>query len=102
MTAPHLRIPLDGELTIFPAAATHQCLLAAITDGKEIEVDLSQVGEIDTAGLQLMVAAKHEALAHGKVLRFTGHSPTVRDLLDLANLAGFFGDPVIIHKGEKA
>lgn len=100
MPASQVRIPIEGELTIFTAQENHQRLLEALRQASDIEVDLSQVAEIDGAGLQLMVSAKHAAVAAGKTLRFTGHSPAVLDLIDLANLAGFFGDPMIIQNAE--
>ncbi len=31
-----------------------------------------------------------------RVLRITGHSPVVVELLDLSGLSGFFGDPLLI------
>ncbi|MCK9282944.1 MAG: STAS domain-containing protein [Rhodocyclaceae bacterium] len=92
-----LRISLLGELTIFTAAAIREQLLAGIAGAEEIEVDLSQVTEIDTAGVQLMVAAKREAGLQRKVLSLTGHTPEVLDTLDLCELSAYFGDPVLIH-----
>lgn len=95
--APSLAI--NGEFTIFTATACMTRLLEAIrqSGGADIEVDLSDVTEIDTAGLQLMVLAKREAAALGRTLRFVGHSTAVLDLIDLTGLAGFFGDPVLIR-----
>ena len=91
------RIGIEGELTIFAAAELRQRLLDAIGANTEVEVDLSQVSEIDSAGIQLMVAAKREAAARNKLLRFTNHSPAVFDIIELYDLSGHFGDPVLIH-----
>ena len=91
------RFNIDGELSIFSAAALQQRLLDAISTGKEIEVDLSQVSEMDTAGIQLMVAAKREAADQKKLLRFAGHSQAVLDLIELFDLSEYFGDPLSIH-----
>ena len=93
------RIGIEGELSIFAAAALRQRLLDAIVTDKEVEVDLSQVSEIDSAGIQLMVAAKREAAARNKPLRFIGHSQAVFDIIELYDLSGHFGDPVLIHSG---
>lgn len=92
-------LSIAGELTIFTAAANKTRLIEAICDGSdaELEVDLADVTEIDTAGLQLMVLAKREAAALGRTLRFSGHSTAVLDIIDLTGLAGFFGDPVLIR-----
>ncbi len=90
------RIVIEGELTIYTALELKDKLLAGLAATEELELDLSGVGEFDAAGLQLLVMIKQEAAALGKVLRFTGHSQVVLDLLDLSGLAGFFGDPLLI------
>lgn len=92
----HCRCTIDGEMTIYRAAELKSLLMEKIAHHQEIEVDLSGVSEIDTAGLQLLVLAKREAASQRKQLRFDRHSRAVMDILDLADLAGFFGDPVVI------
>ena len=91
------RIEIKGELSIFTAAVLRQQLLDALDGKTDDEVDLSAVSEIDSAGMQLMVAAKREAGVRNKLLRFTGHSPAVFDILELCNLAGHLGDPLLIQ-----
>lgn len=95
-TASH-RVAIDGDFTIVNACAIREQLLAALDQADETEVDLSQVAEIDSAGLQLMIAAKRHATQLGKSLRFTDHSPAALDALDLTNLSAHFGDPVLIQ-----
>ena len=92
-------LSIAGEFTIFTAAMLKQDLLEAIsqTAAAEIDIDLSEVSEIDSAGLQLMVMAKREAAACGKNVRFVRHSDPVLDLIDLCDLSGFFGDPMLIR-----
>ena len=92
-----VRIEINGELGIFTAAALREQLLDALSSGKEVEVDLSQVTEIDSAGVQLLVAAQREAVLLDKSLRFSSHSQAVFDILELCNLTGHLGDPVLIH-----
>ena len=90
------RIDIKGELSIFTAAALRQQLLDALDTGADVEVDLSEVAEVDSAGMQLMVAAKREAALRNKSLRFCGHSPAVFEIVELCNLAGHLGDPLLI------
>lgn len=92
-------LAIAGELTIFTAADVKQRLLDAVaeTAAVDIDIDLADVTEIDTAGLQLMVMAKREGASLGKNVHFTGHSGPVVDLIELCDLAGFFGDPVLIR-----
>ncbi len=90
------RIIIEDELTIYTALALKEKLLSGIEANETLELELSGVSEFDAAGLQLLVMIKQEATALGKVLKITGHSPVVMDLLDLSGLAGFFGDPLLI------
>jgi anti-sigma B factor antagonist len=89
-------LPISGEMTIYRAMELKELLLEGIAQHAEIEIDLSGVSEIDASGLQLMVMAKREAEQQAKPLRFTGHSQPVLELLDLADMVGYFGDPVVI------
>lgn len=91
------RLEIKGELNIFTAAELRLQLLEALATGTELEVDLSQVSEIDSAGLQLLIAAKRDAAARQQTLRFTDHSPAVFEMLELCKLTSHLGDPVLIH-----
>ncbi|MFA5626676.1 MAG: STAS domain-containing protein [Thiohalomonadaceae bacterium] len=92
---------LEGEMTIFTAADIRERLFAPLPRCQQIDVDLSQVSELDSAGLQLMVLAKREATILGKEIRFVGHSPAVLDVLELCGLTGYFGDPVVMARGDQ-
>ena len=89
------RIAVEGELSIFKVADLRQRLLDALDEVSEIEVDLSRVSEIDSAGIQLLVAAKREAATRSKLLHFTGYRPSVSDIIKLCNLSGHFGEPAM-------
>lgn len=90
------RLGVDAELTIYTAAALKQALLDPLGKADEVEVDLSHVTECDTAGFQLLLLLKREAEDDGKRVSFSGHSPAVLKVLDLYNMVGFFGDPLVI------
>jgi anti-sigma B factor antagonist len=94
------RVTLHEDLTIYHAAEHKQQLLDALAGDGAVEVDLSQVGEIDTAGLQLLILGKREALRRGGDFRIVAHSPEIRRTIDFCNLTGFFGDPVVITARE--
>ncbi len=95
----HLR--LEGELTIYTAMDMKQRLLEPLSTCRQVDVDLSQVSELDSAGLQLMILAKREATRLGKDIRFVAHSPSVVDVLELCGMMSYFGDPVVMAKGDK-
>jgi ABC-type transporter Mla MlaB component len=88
-------------MTIYEAAADKRALLGALAEATEMEIDLSSVAEMDTAGLQLLILVKRESLKAGKPLRLTGHSEASLDVLDRYNLAGYFGDPVVISPRKR-
>jgi anti-anti-sigma factor len=93
-------IGIEGEMTIYSAAQTKEKLLSAMAACNEIELNLAHVSEIDAAGLQLLALAKREAADSNKPLHFVAHSKAILDMLDLCNLAGVFGDPVVISHGQ--
>lgn len=99
MAAPH-RLAIAEDLTIYHALDLKQTLCSAIKKHKALELDLSHVGEIDTAGLQLLIYAKREAARANKEISITAHSKAVQECIDFCNLATYFGDPVVITAHE--
>jgi len=98
--ATHLTV--DGDLTIYNAAEIKQHLIAGIRGGAVLELDLSHVAEIDTAGLQLLALAKRESQKLGHALRIVSHSPAVREAIEFLNMVAFFGDPLVIPANERS
>lgn len=92
-----LRISLDGEMTIYRAADLKVVLLEALRKTPVLEVDLSGVTELDTAGLQVLMLAKQTAAAEQRELRLLQHSPAVVEIFEMLDLVAFFGDAVLIH-----
>lgn len=82
---------IEGELSIYTVADL-KAEFAALAAG-ELEIDLSGVTDIDTAGLQWLLMAKRRA---GGGLRFVQHSAPVLALIELARLAGRLGDPLVL------
>ncbi len=73
-------------MTIYSAAALAQRITAAIADASgEPRLDLSQVTEIDTAGLQILLMARKLARARGG-LSLVAPSTRVQALLRLCGL----------------
>jgi len=95
-------IIINEDMTIYNAAAQKPMLLGSLHSCEELDLDLSQVGEMDTAGFQVLLLTKREALKAGKTVRLTAHSKAVTELLDLYNMASYFGDPMVITAREHA
>ncbi len=87
---------LEGALTIYRAQELKEQLLGALHDNPELQLDLSQVTEMDSSGLQLLYLAKREATRANQALRIVAHSDAVREVIDLCNLNAWFGDPTLI------
>ena len=91
---------LTEDLTIYHALEQKAQLLEALAATEALELDLLHVGEIDTAGLQLLLLLKKEAQRAGKRLSIVAHSQAVRSVIDFCNLAAELGDPLVIPAAE--
>jgi anti-anti-sigma factor len=76
---------LAGDWTIYRAAELHALLRERIDGGVE-QLDLSGIGDFDSSGLQLLLAARRSAAAAGRELRLTGAPQPVRALCDTYGL----------------
>jgi anti-anti-sigma factor len=78
---------LVGELTIHNAAEQKNALLALLEAGEPVDLDASDVTELDTAGLQLLLLLKREAVMAGLDVKLDAPSGAVTDVLAIANLS---------------
>lgn len=97
-----LRIALTEDLTIYHALEQKQQLLDALAGADSLELDLSAVGEMDSAGLQLLLMLKKEALRLEKRVAIVAHSQPVHAVIDFCNVAAELGDPLLIPAREAA
>ncbi|MDY6946729.1 MAG: STAS domain-containing protein [Pseudomonadota bacterium] len=79
---------VQGEMTIYRAGEVAQALFAAIRahDG-DVSLDLSEVTEFDTAGLQLVLMARRMAETNGRRLEVVQPSECVAEVLHLCHVA---------------
>jgi anti-anti-sigma factor len=91
---------IDGEMAIYRVADLKQRVLAALDATQVLEVNLSAVTELDTAGVQLLILAKKVALAGGKELRMVAHSQPVLEVFEMLNLVSYFGDPLVMSRDD--
>lgn len=87
---------LTENFTIYQAFDLKQRLMDALAETSELELNLSQVGEMDSAGLQLLILLKKEARLAGKCVRIVAHSQAVSSIIEFCNLGAEFGDPLVI------
>jgi len=91
-------VRVDGEISIYRAAELKQVLLTSLEQTQELELDLAAVTELDTAGVQILMLVKRQALATQRKLHLVAHSPAVLEVFELLNLAAHFGDPLVIPR----
>lgn len=82
---------LEGEMTIYTAAEQLAELRLYLLEPGELTLDLSEVSELDSAGLQLLLLAEREGRLAGRPLTVVNHSSAVRDTLALCNLDALLG-----------
>jgi anti-sigma B factor antagonist len=93
---------IEGAMTVSTAAALKKDLMKHIAKPGEREIVLTEVSEMDSAGIQLLMLAKREATRRGRPLRLTGHSPAVLGVIDTYDLAAYFGDPILISGSSQS
>lgn len=87
-------LALGPEMTVAHAAALRDRLLEAIGDGRSaLTLDLSGVTDFDSAGVQLLLAARRTMTDRGGELRLGATAASVRDALRLFGLEPQFAAP---------
>lgn len=84
------KMAIEGEMNIYHAAELKKSIFENFMESTAIELDLSQVTELDTTGFQLVYLLKREADAAHKPFRVTGRSETVDSVINLYNAAAYF------------
>jgi anti-sigma B factor antagonist len=82
----HCLISISGALTINSVNLTQTTLLDILQTEEQISIDLSEVNDIDSAGLQLLISLKNFCITQKMALQFTGHSRCMLDMIDLYKL----------------
>jgi anti-anti-sigma factor len=92
-SAARRKLSIAGEMTIYRAAELRAEVQAALAQGSgDLDIDLAAVTEMDSSGVQLLMAADKSALAGGFALRLVDHSAAVMEVLETLGLDGHPGD----------
>jgi len=89
-------ITIEGDMTIYTAAEMKQELLSATDKCKRIEMDLSGISELDSAGFQLLLQLKRMGKSDDIEVLLESHSPAVLDVLNLYGMDQYFDDPLVL------
>lgn len=106
--APQATQHLDGDMTIQSAADLRLLLLSALqslgeTPDATLQLDLSGVAALDSAGVQLLLAARRSLRERGQHLVLAAGNPTVNAVLRTLGLAelGERGDATDLPMPER-
>lgn len=81
------RLIASGDMTIYQAAALKAALLAPWpADGAALALDLTNVTEMDTCGLQAVLMLRRRAQTEGRDLNIVAVSAAAREALELSGL----------------
>jgi anti-sigma B factor antagonist len=87
-------LALGPEMTVAHAAELRERLLETIADGRAtLALDLSAVTDFDSAGVQLLLAARRTMTERGGQLHLGAVPAPVRDALRLFSLDAQFAAP---------
>jgi len=90
------QIVMHDEMTIYTALEQTNELLPHLTVNSELQINLSAVSEIDSAGVQILMFLKQESKHKNIKLSLIQHSQAVVEVFELLNLSSYFGDPIMI------
>lgn len=96
------QLVIQNEMTIYTVLEQRDTLLPYLEENKELQLDLADVTEIDSAGMQLLIMLKQQAIRINNQFSLVHHSQAVVEVLELLNLASFFGDPVVLSADWEA
>lgn len=85
----------QGELTIYTANRNKEQMLQILGDSHRLEVNLSQVTDMDTAGLQLLILALAETWRRKVPVEFIRPSRSVMEVLELCGMVEVLGDRAV-------
>ena len=95
-------VHIDGEMTIYTAAEQKAVLFDEIENCDTLALELSGVDEIDSAGIQILMALKRQADQTECKLQLVNPSPSVCEVLDLFKLDIYFSDDSLESADEDA
>lgn len=97
-----IHLAVQDEMTIYTVLEQKRQIEGHLKSAKEVQIDLAGVTEIDSAGVQLLMFLKREAVDQGVQFCLVQHSQAVVEVLELLNLSKHFGDPIVLSADWKS
>jgi anti-anti-sigma factor len=95
-------LAIEDEMTIYTALEQKNDLSQYLELDSDLQINLSNVTEIDSAGLQILLFIKQEAARLNFQFSLIQHSQAVVEVFELLNLGSHFGDPIILSADWKS
>ncbi len=80
-------VELDTSLSVYTAAKIHSQLAEVYKNSDRIEIDLKNITDCDTAGIQLLFSLKKSCLDAGKEIFLKNPSEAVNDALNRISIS---------------
>ena len=94
-------LSIHGPMTFPRAIELREALLSALSQRPSpVELDLSSVTELDSAGIQVLLLVKRTAKARNKEVLLVGQNLLVSSTLELLRLDDYLGLPAFMLFGE--
>ncbi|MBK9579923.1 MAG: STAS domain-containing protein [Fibrobacteres bacterium] len=90
----HVVARLRGPLEISNVGLARERFVQILESGKDITLDFAGITEIDTAGIQMVLAVHADSLRQGKICRFVHPVPEVMEPFRLLRLDGLFDQSI--------
>jgi anti-anti-sigma factor len=85
-TGTALVVELFGELDAASRDSTEAAVVAALTSGRSVIIDLADVTFVDSSGVATLIAIAQKAEAEGTLLSIRNAPPNVRRIFEIAGL----------------
>lgn len=83
-------VHIENEMTIYNATEIKNQLITLLNETRELEINLANVVELDSAGVQLLMLAKKERARNHQLLTLSEPSTATRDAIELMGLSDYF------------
>ena len=87
-----LSLKFNGEMSIYTVNSIADVLNKGFNSCSDITVDLSDVGRFDTAGLQILLIARNEAVLKKKTFQMINPAIEVKRVFKLCGEQNSFGE----------
>lgn len=92
-----IELTVRGELDIHAVADACALLTRTLSARRDLRIDLSRVSGLDSAGVQILLAARRAAEHGGCRFELVSPSAEVREVMELLQLGALFGAGPVEH-----